>query len=290
VASVVGMQPVLVIGATGQQGGATARALLDRGRAVHALVRDPGRPAARALAAAGATLVPGDLDDRDSLRAAMTGVGGVFLVLSMMAGSRVSAEGVAAEVRRGRAVAEVAAETGVPHLVYSSVAGADQGTGIPHVESKGEIEATIRALDLPATVLRPAFFMDNFATHTRPALLDGELVVALALRPDTPLQMIAVRDIGVFAALAFERPPEEKPLVIAGDVLTPAGIAAAFATARGVPARFEQVPLERVRAFDPEVARMFAWFDSRAGERADLPALRAAHPGLSTLAQWLAAA
>jgi uncharacterized protein YbjT (DUF2867 family) len=279
------METVLVIGATGQQGGATARALLARGRTVHALVRDPERPAARALD--GAKLVVGDLDDRDSLRAAMTGVDGVFLVLSMMAGSRVSAEGVVAEVRRGRAVAEVAAEVGVGHLVYSSVAGADQDTGIPHVASKGEIEAHIRALGVPATVLRPAFFMENFATHTKPAMVDGELVVALALRPDTPLQMIAIRDIGVLAALAFEGPPAEKPLVIAGDCRTGTEIAACFGTARGVPARFEQVPLDRVRAFDPEVARMFAWFDSGAGERADVAAVRAIHPGLSTLEQWL---
>lgn len=277
---------VLVIGATGQQGGATARALLARGRPVHALVRDPDRPAARALADAGATLVPGDLDDRDSLLAAMTGVGGVFLVLSMMAGPRVSAEGVVAEVRRGEMVAELAARTGVEHLVYSSVAGADQGTGIPHVESKGRIEAHIHTLGVPATVLRPAFFMDNFATLTKPVLVDGELVVALALRQDTPLQMIAVQDIGVFGALAFDRTPEG-PVVIAGDELTGTEIAARFAVARGVPARFEQVPLDRLRAFDPEVARMFAWFDSRAGERADLPALRAVHPGLSTLDLWL---
>jgi uncharacterized protein YbjT (DUF2867 family) len=155
------------------------------------------------------------------------------------------------------------------------------------VASKGEIEAHIRALGVPATVLRPAFFMDNFATHTKPAMVGGELVVALALRPDTPLQMIAIRDIGVLAALAFEGSPAEKPLVIAGDCRTGTEIAACFGAARGVPARFEQVPLDRVRAFDPEVARMFAWFDSGAGERADLAAVRAIHPGLSTLEQWL---
>ena len=277
---------VLVIGATGQQGGATARALLARGRTVHALVRDPGRPAAVELAAAGASLVVGDLDERESLRAAMSEVDGVFLVLSMMAGSRVSAEGVAAEERRGRAVAEVAAETGVGHLVYSSVAGADQGTGIPHVESKGKVEAHLRSLGVPATILRPVFFMENFATHTKPALVDGELVVSLALRPDTPLQLIAIRDIGALAAHAFDE-PAERPVVIAGDCLTGTEIADRFAKASGTPARFEQVPLDRVRAFDPEVARMFAWFDSRAGERADLAALRARHPGLSTMDTWL---
>jgi uncharacterized protein YbjT (DUF2867 family) len=72
---------VVVLGATGRQGGATARRLLDRGRHVHALVRDPADPAAAALAGLGAELVQADLDDPASLRAAMTGVEGVFLVL-----------------------------------------------------------------------------------------------------------------------------------------------------------------------------------------------------------------
>ncbi|MEC3996559.1 NmrA family NAD(P)-binding protein [Actinacidiphila sp. DG2A-62] len=65
--------PVLVTGATGNQGGAVARALLAEGRPVRALVRDPSSAAARALATAGATLVRGDLDDSASLKEAVTG-------------------------------------------------------------------------------------------------------------------------------------------------------------------------------------------------------------------------
>jgi uncharacterized protein YbjT (DUF2867 family) len=136
--------PVLVIGATGNQGGAAARALLERGWPVRALVRDPARPAARALHVAGAELVTGDLDDLASLRAATRGVYGVFLVLTMMTGPRVTAEGVAAEERRGRAVAELATEADVGHLVYSSIHGTDQSTGISYIESKARIEAHIR--------------------------------------------------------------------------------------------------------------------------------------------------
>ena len=117
--------PVLVIGATGQQGGAVARELLDRGRAVHALVRDAGALGARSLRAAGATLVTGDLDDPAWLRAAMSNVDGVFLVLTMMTEPRVSLAGVAAEVRRGQAVADIASETGIRQLVYSLINGAD---------------------------------------------------------------------------------------------------------------------------------------------------------------------
>jgi uncharacterized protein YbjT (DUF2867 family) len=281
--------PVLVIGATGRQGGAAVRELLDRGWAVHALVRDADKPGARSLREAGATLVTGDLDDSASLRAAMSSVRGVFLVLNMMTGPRVTLEGVAAEERRGRAVADIARETGIGHLVYSSSRGADLHTKVPHLESKGRIEEHIRALQLPATVLRPAFFMENFASLTRPVLADGELVVSLALRPETRLPLIATSDIGAFAAIAFDRPERflGRDVEIAGDDLTVSAIAETFGRFCDGPARFQQAPIEQLRAFDEEVAKMFEWLDSRVIQGPDLPALREQHPGLMTLETWL---
>jgi uncharacterized protein YbjT (DUF2867 family) len=283
--------PVLVIGATGQQGGAAARALLERGWAVHALVRDAAKPAARLLGEAGARLVTGDLDDPASLRTAMGSAGRVFLALTMMTGPRVTPEGVAAEQRRGIAVAGLAAEAGVGHLVYSSIGGAGQHTGIPYVESKTRIEEHIRSLGLPATILRPASFMDNFASLTRPVLQGGELVVRLALRPQTPLPLVATRDIGVVVATAFEQPERYvgRQIQLAGDCLTGPQIAECFAGVCGVPARFWQVPIEQLRAFDPQVAMMFAWMDSQPGGQPDPDALRAEYPGLLRLRDWLRA-
>jgi uncharacterized protein YbjT (DUF2867 family) len=281
--------PVLVIGATGQQGGAAARALLERGWAVRALVRDEDKPAARLLREAGASLVTGDLDDPGSVQAAMGSVSGVFLVLTMMTGPRVTPEGVAAEERRGTAVASLAGEAGIGHLVYSSVGGAGQHTGISHIESKTRIEAHIEALGLPATILRPSLFMDNFASFNRPVLESGELVVSLALRPQTRLPLVATRDIGIFAAIAFERPGQYlgRHVHLAGDCLTGPQIAGAFAAACGLSARFQQLPTEQLRAFDPEVARMFEWLDNRQNDEPDLAPLRAEHPGLLTLQDWL---
>jgi uncharacterized protein YbjT (DUF2867 family) len=280
---------VLVIGATGQQGGATVRHLLERGRTVHALVRDPDSVAAKALRVAGADLVAGDLDDPASLRTAMTGVHGVFLVLTMMVGPRISAEGVAAEERRGRAVADLARAAGVEHLVYSSLNGADAGSGIPYYDSKARIEAHIHALGLPATILRPVSFMENFATYNRPVLDNGELVVGLAVREDLPMQLISVRDIGAFAAIAFERPGDflGRTVELAGDALTPPQIAEAFGRACGRPARFRRTPIEQIRAFDEQLAQMFTFFDEHPAQPSDLPALRAEHPDLMTLATWL---
>src|ERR1022692_1133166 len=133
---------------------------------------------------------------------------GVFLVLTMMVGPKISPEGVVAEERRGKAVADLARESGIEHLVYSSLNGASARSGIPYYESKARIEEHIHALRLPATILRPVSFMDNFATYNRPVLDDGELVVSLAVRPELPMQLISVRDIGAFAAIAFDRPDQ----------------------------------------------------------------------------------
>jgi uncharacterized protein YbjT (DUF2867 family) len=281
--------PVLVIGATGQQGGATARHLLGAGWPVHALVRDPTSAAAQRLRTAGAELVVGDLDDADSLHAAVEGVYGVFLALTMMVGPRISLDGVAAEIRRGETVLDLAEKVGIEHVVYSSLNGANAGSGIPYYESKARIEAHIRALGLPATILRPVSFMDNFATYNRPAVVHGEVVVSLAVDPAVPMQLIAVSDIGAFAAIAFGKPEEfrGRTVEIAGDALTPPQIAEAFGRACGLPARFQRTPIEQIRAFDEQLARMFSFFDEHPSELVDLSALRALHPGLMSLDTWL---
>lgn len=283
--------PVLVIGATGKQGGAAAAALLERGWEVRAFVRDPESEKARALAAAGAELVVGDLDDEESVRAAMEGAHGVFLMLTMMSGVNISLEAVAAEIVHGRMVADLAAKTGVAHLVYSSLSGVYENTGIEYYDAKEQIEEQIRALGLPATILRPVLFMDNFATYNKPARVGDELVLSLAVAPDKPMALIAVRDIGQFAAIAFERPAEflGQTLVIAGDELTPTQIAETLGAAAQLPSRTVRVPIEALRAFDEQVAKMFASFDERPALGVDVAALRTAHPGLLSLRDWVLA-
>ncbi|MFI6317639.1 NmrA/HSCARG family protein [Nonomuraea sp. NPDC050556] len=280
---------ILVIGATGQQGGATTRQLLERGHPVRALVRDPGAPGALALAELGVELSTGDLDDTGSLRTAMEGVDGVFLALTMMVGHRISPQGVIDEERRGKAVAELAREMGIGHLVYSSLNGAGAESGIPYYESKAAIERHIHALGQPATVLRPVSFMDNFATYNRPAQSDGELTLNLAIPAELPMQLIAVEDIGAFAAIAFGDPGRYigRTVELVGDVLTPLEIAETIASFTGQPTRFQQTPIERIRAFDEQLAQMFTYFNQHPAPVPDLEALRAEHPGLMTLRTWL---
>lgn len=267
---------VLVTGATGQQGGATAHQLLTRGWPVRALTRDQNSPAAQALAEAGAEIVQGDLDDRASLDRALDGAYGVFSV-------QTPALGVDVEERQGKALADAAQAARTQHVVYSSVGGAERDTAIPHFESKWQIEKHLRSIGVPTSVIRPVYFMDNL-NWQRPQILDGTLT-SMGLDPDKPLQMIAAADIGVFAALAFENPQEYlgQAMEIAGDELTEAQIAAAFAKAIG--RSVDLVPPVGPPA-SADMARMIEWFNE-SGYEADIPALRRRHPGLMTFEIWL---
>ena len=168
---------VLVTGATGRQGGATARHLLARGFRVRAVTRDPDKPAARALAERGAEVVRGDLDDPASLESAIRGADGVFSVQNFWE------TGFEREVKQGIALADLAQAAGTRHFVYASVGSAHRKTGLPHFESKWQIEEHIRAIGLPHTVLRPVWFMENWAGY-RDTIIDGAL--PLPLTPDRP--------------------------------------------------------------------------------------------------------
>jgi uncharacterized protein YbjT (DUF2867 family) len=274
--------PYAVIGATGQQGGATARALLAAGAGVRALVRDPGAATARGLAAEGATLARADIENPASLRAAFAGVAGVFAVTT-------PSTGVEAETQHGVDIADAAEAAGVPHLVFSSVGGADRKTGIPHFESKRRVEEHLESLELPTTIIRPVFFMDNFARFAAPPEEDGMLVVRLPLPAGIPLQMVAVADIGVVATSALLDPSRVPggAVEIAGVELTGEEIAETYAKVTGKPARYQALPLS-VLDGDGDQRTMFAWLAEPPAYRADFSLTRALAPGVRDFATWLA--
>ncbi|GAA2879286.1 NmrA family transcriptional regulator [Actinoplanes cyaneus] len=275
---------ILVLGATGKQGGSTARYLLDRGWPVHAFVRDPGKPAAQALRERGATLVQGDLDDAGSLRKAMAGMYGLFSVQTPLGEG-----GVPGEERHGKLVADIAHETGIEHMVHSSVGGAERPEGVHWRESKLRIEERIGEHDLPVTFLRPAYFMENLNTDMFPPKMAGDrLVYRRGLAPGVPLQMIAANDIGYFAADAFDAPEEfiGAKVELAGDELTGEQIAEVFQRHTGIPTSFESISMEELKETNPWQATAYDWLN-RIGYTADLPTLRKQFPGLLTLEQWL---
>ena len=273
-------QTVVVLGATGNQGGATARHLLADGWRVRALVRDVHAPAAVTLAGAGAELVAGDLDDRASIEEALRGTHGVYSVQSANP----------AELAQGLNVVEAVKAAGVGHLVYSSVGGA-RSQNEYYVErgwgpiEKWQIEERIRELGVPATILRPAGFMEDFTSPAR-FFQDGSLNVPW--REDLTMQLIAIDDIGAFAALAFARPDDYlgRAVEITGDRLTAPQIAAALSAAAGRPIPHTRVPLDVLWEHAPEAAKVFTWADARYFDT-DLAPLRNALPGLMDFRTWL---
>jgi uncharacterized protein YbjT (DUF2867 family) len=270
---------IAVVGATGQQGGATARALLDAGARVRALVRDPAK--ARDLADRGAELARADLQDPKSLRTAFRGAQRVFAMTTPF-GPR----GVDGELADGIALADAAAGAGVEHLVFNSVGGAERNTGIPHFESKRRVEEHIESLGLPATFVRPVFFMENLRWMA--SAEDGAVVVRMALPAGVPLQMIAVADIGAVSAAVLLDPSRVPGAVaIGGDERTGEQIAAAFGERAGLPARYEPQPLDSLGG-NEDLRAMFGWFARLPAYQADFAATRELAPAVQDLLTWLA--
>jgi uncharacterized protein YbjT (DUF2867 family) len=273
------VDPILVLGATGGQGGAVTDALLDHGAPVRALVRDPASCGARRLAARGVETVAGSLDDRASLATAMRDARAVFALTTPFEA------GVDAEVAQGRAIVAAAHDARVPHLVFSSVAGADTDSGVPHFQSKALVEAELAAGDVPYSILGPTYFFDNALGGVQ-QIRNG--VLQLPLPPDRPLQQLARPDLGAFAAKVLLAPDgfTGQRIELAGDAPTPAQMAAALSDAVGRPVRHrESPPIDRIS--NPDIQAMWRFLNGR-GYQVDIPALHAAHPDLpwTSFAEW----
>jgi uncharacterized protein YbjT (DUF2867 family) len=271
---------VLVTGSTGNQGGAVASSLLDRGFAVRAFTRELDKPEARDLGVRGAEVVRGDLDDRSSVDQALEGVYGVFSVQNFWE------TGYDREIRQGVMLADAAQAADVAHFVYSSVGSAYRETGIPHFDSKWEIEEHVRGLGLPYTILRPVFFMQNWEIMRAP-ILDGTL--PQPLDPDKPFQQVAVEDVGAFAAIAFEHPDEwiGREVDLAGDDQTMPEVAETFGRVTGRDIVYYQVPWDQFEEqMGEEYAVMYRWFND-VGYEADIDALRQEHLELTTFERYL---
>ena len=273
-------QVFLVTGATGRQGGAVARHLLERGHRVRALTRDPKKPAARALAEMGAEVVGGDLDHRPSVERALEGVYGVFSVQNFWEA------GYEREISQGMTLADAAKAEGVEHFVYSSVGSSYRETGIPAFDGKWEIEEHIRRIELPHTILRPTSLMEDWE-EMREEIIGGTL--GQPLDPDKPLQQVSVDDIGVFAAMAFEDPKGwlGREVDLAGDESTMVELADTFGWVIGRKVEYTQVPWKGFReAYGQDLTVMYEWFNE-AGYEADIAALRDEYPELTTFEQYL---
>jgi uncharacterized protein YbjT (DUF2867 family) len=195
-------------------------------------------------------------------------------------------ESDAQEARIGQLVVQVAQQQGVQHLIYSSVLGSELQVAF-RPAFKYAVEEHIWQSGLPATVFKPAVFMEN-------AYLPHFGLPAASIYNVTPFELptpyIAVEDIGVFARLAFQRPQEfiGQSLNLAGDSLTVTALAELLTRELATPIAAVQVPLEMVKAQNELFGQFVEAVYIHGTPPVNLAALRAAHPHLLTFAEWAA--
>ncbi|MCH7955821.1 MAG: NmrA/HSCARG family protein [Candidatus Marinimicrobia bacterium] len=257
---------ILVTGATGTQGGSVIRNLADKGYELRALTRNPESEKALALKTSGVNVFKGDMNDPESLKEPLDGAYGVFSVQNFWEAGN---EG---EITLGKAIATSAKEADVKHFVYTSVASADKNTGIVHFDSKFTIEEFIRSIDIPYTIIRPVFFMDNFFMM-KEQIDQGNIMNAIL--SDVPIQMLASNDIGRIVARVFEDRENYlgKAFDIAGDSLTMPEAARIFGTKLGKEIRYTTLSMEDFSsAMGEEYAGMVDWFN-KVGYSVDIDVL-----------------
>jgi len=287
---------ILVTGATGAQGGATANELVAAGYRVRIFVRNPDSAAARALADKGTEIAKGDMDDAASVAAAMQGAYGVFSV------QRPDSNGTDSERRHGFTLVNEARKAGAQHFVHTSVCEAGRHSGFPRWESgywwqkywtdKWDIEEAVRNAGFSHwTVLRPAFMMDNFAEPKAkfmfPHLRKGKIITALL--PQTRMQLIAADHVGAYAHAAIAAPAifDRKNIELAVEALTMHEVAATLSRVL-----HRSVTAASVSPNEAVAAGLFAgWVRSQewtneVGYRADIDALEAYGVPLTTFAEW----
>lgn len=216
---------ILVTGATGTIGRHVIDQLVQRGASVRALVRDPSR----ADFAAGVAVVQGDLMEPTGLRTAFAGVSALFLLNAVTPD----------EFTQALIALNLAREAGVQQIVYLSVIHSDRYVNVPHFAGKFGVERMLEQMDFSATILRPAYFMNNELTIRDTVLMHGVYPMPVGAKG---LAMVDPRDIGEVAAIELIRRASatgplalERINLVGPDTLTGADAAATWSGVLGRP-------------------------------------------------------
>jgi uncharacterized protein YbjT (DUF2867 family) len=274
---------VAVVGATGLQGGAVTRRLLQDHWPVRALTRNPEGKKALALGQLGAEVVKADTSDPGSLERAFDGVHGVFSVQNH------HISGYEGEVQQGKQVAEVAKRVGVAHVVYSGAGIGVGGTGVGSWETKVEVAARLRALELPVTILRPMAFMELMTERKFfPPASVWQLMPKL-MGPDRPVGWLTVEDLAVIVAKAFGDPARfiGRDLPLTSDVQSIDACRAIWREVTGRPPRQFPMPVWLFERFvGTDETTMWRWLGANKIDLDTAPTL-AIHPEALTVRKWL---
>ena len=271
---------ILVTGATGRQGGAVIRHLLQRGFKARAITRDPEKQASQSLKPKGVEVFKGDMEDAASLQQAMKGVYGVFSLQNYWE----KGIGYEGEIRQAQNLAQAAKGENVRHFVQSSIAGCDHAQGVEHFESKWEIEKIVDSLLLPRTFIRTVFYMENFLEKMAIPGLAG------ALKPNLHLHMISVEDIGWFVAESFANPAiyVGQTVNIAGDSLTVTEIKQVYKNVFHKSPPSFKFPFFILKVLNSEAARQFQW-NNEVGWHFDIQKVKEVYPELLSFEKFLKA-
>jgi uncharacterized protein YbjT (DUF2867 family) len=298
---------IAVVGATGAQGGGLARAILadaNGGFAVRAITRDPGKEAAKALAASGAEVVRADMDDIDSLNTAFTGAHGAFCVTNFW--EHFSAEKEKAQAKN---LAEAAKAAGVQHAIWSTLEDTrafmppgdtrmpmlQDKYRVPHFDAKAEADAYFTGL--PVTYLITSFYWDNlYAFGVGPKKGDDGVYRWAFPMGAQRLAGIAADDIGAVAYGIFKagRPYIGKTVGITGENLTITEMSDKLSKALGIRVEYTPVDADAYRGFGfpgaDELGNMFQAdrdFEKEMLAVRSVETARSLHPGLKNFDQWL---
>ncbi len=276
-------QKFLITGGTGNQGGAVINCLLKDGKQVRALCRNPQSPKAKALLSQGVEVVQGDLNHPDSYVEHLEEVQGVFSVQAFN-------KNISQEITQGIQLADAVKAAGIPHLLYSSVSGADQNTGIPHFDSKYQIEKHIIKLGLPSTIIRPVSFCENMLMpRVKNSILKGKFV--MPLDKDTVQQYITMHDIGIIGSKILQDPQPfmSKTLTIATDQMSMLELTQLFEEILARKVKYQKLPGLITRlAMGKDLTKMFKWMDNNEFIFAnDIQALKTTFPGLIDMRTWI---
>jgi uncharacterized protein YbjT (DUF2867 family) len=278
-----GDKTILVTGATGRQGGAVARHLLAEGWKVRALTRDPDKPQAKALKEAGADVIKGDLNSPKRLKLFFEELFGVFSVQNPWI------TGLEKEVEHGIAIADMAAETGVQHLVYSSAGPGKTGTGVPHFETKIRIENHIRDLGISHTILRPAGFMELMSDKDFVPPLVAWNVTGKVLGDDYPLTWVATDDIGAVTAKVFAGPErfKGKEIPIAGDRKSMAECREIYKSVHNKNPFRIPAPVWMFKMMQKDLWKMYQWMLKDPEPDGIIDQTRQIHPEVMNVESWM---
>lgn len=274
---------IFVTGATGNQGSGTAIDLAEKGFSVIALVRKIDSPNTKKLVHPGIRLVEGDLDNPLSYSQHLKNIDGAFALFTYLKGTK-------KEIEQAHSFIDAAKEMKVPFLLYSSVIGADSNSGIPHWESKNNIEQYIKSSGIPFTIIRPASLYQNFLIpDVRKRIVKGNLV--MPVRKDKVQQFIGAEDIGKISTQIFLNPEKfiGRTLTVAADEMDMQSAAATFSDVLGKQIKYSKLPGLLTRIFmGKDLHTMFNYVnDNDVCYVKDMKTVKSEFPFLTPMREWI---